>query len=203
MAQNFEEIVRDWYIRLRPAFLAKLSAKYSSMTFSEAEDIYQDVFEAIHQNLTAGRVSENTNWTSYIITVGLYMASKRFRNESKNVSLESMKGYSSIGVALRERVSGLLDNLSDADAPLSENVEVHSLLGNELSHIPEPCASVIRLYYYDNMSMREIAEEIGYKNADTAKVMKNRCMGDLIRRVSTALHNAGFDVTPKKSRHNG
>lgn len=53
------------------------------------------------------------------------------------------------------------------------------------------------------MSMDEIAEEIGYRNATTAKAKKSQCMTDLIKRVADALCRAGFDVTPKKRNRNG
>ena len=51
--------------------------------------------------------------------------------------------------------------------------------------------------------MDEIAEEIGYKNATTAKAKKNTCMNDLILRLTTALRRHGFDVTPKKWKKDG
>lgn len=80
---------------------------------------------------------------------------------------------------------------------------MQSLLGNELTHTPEPCASIIKLFYYENMSMEEIAEEIGYRNAQTAKAKKSQCMTDLIKRVTDALNRAGFDIKPKKRNRNG
>lgn len=53
------------------------------------------------------------------------------------------------------------------------------------------------------MKMDDIAKEIGYKNAATAKAKKSQCMSDLILRVTRALRKAGFDVTPKKRNYNG
>lgn len=76
-------------------------------------------------------------------------------------------------------------------------------MGYELIHTPEPCGSIIRLFYYEELSMDEIAEEIGYKNATTAKAKKSQCMTDLIKRVTDALNRAGFDVKPKKRNRNG
>ena len=91
----------------------------------------------------------------------------------------------------------------EGDAPLYKDPEAQSLLGIELIHTPEPCASIIRLFYYEELSMDEIAEEIGYKNATTAKAKKSQCMTDLIKRVTDALNRAGFDVKPKKRNRNG
>lgn len=40
----------------------------------------------------------------------------------------------------------------------------------------EPCKSILKYYYYENLSMDKIAEVMKYKNADTVKSQKLRCM---------------------------
>ena len=56
MAQNYEDIVREWYTRLRPEFLRRLTAKYSSLSLYDAENLYQDTFIAVQENLMRGRI---------------------------------------------------------------------------------------------------------------------------------------------------
>lgn len=153
MAQNYEDIVRDWYNRLRPEFLRRLTAKYSGLSLYDAENIYQDTFIAIQENLMRGRIKEDTSWSSYIMTIGMNLASKEWRKVGKIDSAD--RGF-------------------DDDEP------------------PEPCGSLIILFYYENLSMDEIAERIGYKNATTAKSKKSQCMKDLIRRVKNSLLRAGI-----------
>ena len=51
MEHNYEDIVRDWYNRLRPEFLRRLTARYSGLSLSDAENLYQDTFIAIQENL--------------------------------------------------------------------------------------------------------------------------------------------------------
>ena len=207
MTQNYEDIVREWYTRLRPEFLRRLTAKYSGLSLYDAENLYQDAFIAVQENLMMGRVKEDTSWSSYIMTIGMNMASKARRKIGKTDSAdegfddEDGKGKSSTA----RKVEDLLKSLpsDDDDVPLSQNPEAQSLLGDELIHTPEPCGSIIRLFYYEDLSMEEIAEEIGYKNAQTAKAKKAQCMADLIKRVTDALRRAGFDVTPKKRNRNG
>ena len=207
MAQEYEEIVRQWYIRLRPEFLRRLTAKYSGLSLYDAENLYQDAFIAVQENLQQGRIKEDTSWKSYIMTIGMNMASKAWRKIGKTESADGGFNYeeddSRSNVA--RKVEELLRTLPDdeGDAPLYKDPEAQSLLGKELIHTPEPCASIIRLFYYEELSMDEIAEEIGYKNATTAKAKKSQCMTDLIKRVTDALNRAGFDVKPKKRNRNG
>ena len=205
MAQNYEDIVRDWYLKLQTPFLRQLTSKYPALTIFDAENIYQDTFLAVQNNLLEGRIKEDTSWSSYIMTIGLNMASKAYRKIGKTDSADD--GFDNDGEGAKSKtareVEKLVKNLSEEETPLYENEEALSLLGDELTHTPEPCGSIIRLFYYTNMSMDEIATKIGYKNATTAKAKKSQCMSDLINRVTCALRNAGFDVKPKKRNRNG
>ena len=205
MAQNYEDIVREWYLKLQTPFLRQLTSKYPALTIFDAENIYQDTFLAVQNNLLEGRIKEDTSWSSYIMTIGLNMASKAYRKIGKTDSADD--GFDNDGEGSKSKtareVEKLVKNLSEEETPLYENEEALSLLGDELTHTPEPCGSIIRLFYYENMSMDEIAEEIGYRNATTAKAKKSQCMTDLIKRVADALRRAGFDVTPKKRNRNG
>lgn len=202
MAHNYEDIVREWYTRLRPEFLRRLTAKYSGLSLYDAENLYQDTFIAVQENLMRGRIKEDTSWSSYIMTIGMNMASKAWRKIGKTDSTD--EGFDDedddSGSKTARKVQELLKTLpnDEDETPLYKNEEALSLLGNELTHTPEPCGSIIRLFYYEDMSMDEIAEEIGYRNATTAKAKKSQCMTDLIKRVADALRRAGFDVTPKK-----
>ena len=205
MAQNYEDIVRDWYLKLQTPFLRQLTSKYPALTIFDAENIYQDTFLAVQNNLLEGRIKEDTSWSSYIMTIGRNMASKAYRKIGKTDSADD--GFDNDGEGSKSKtareVEKLVKNLSEEETPLYENEEALSLLGDELTHTPEPCGSIIRLFYYTNMSMDEIATKIGYKNATTAKAKKSQCMSDLINRVTCALRNAGFDVKPKKRNRNG
>lgn len=206
MAQEYEEIVRQWYVKLRPEFLRRLTAKYSGLSLYDAENIYQDTFIAVQENLMLGRVKENTSWSSYIMTIGMNMASKAWRKIGKTDSAdEGLDNEEESGSKVARRVEELLKTLPDdeGETPLYKDLEAQSLLGKELRYTPEPCGSIIRLFYYEELSMDEIAEEIGYRNATTAKAKKSQCMTDLIKRVTDALNRAGFDVKPKKRNRNG
>lgn len=194
MAQNYEDIVRDWYNRLRPEFLRRLTAKYSGLSLYDAENIYQDTFIAIQENLMRGRIKEDTSWSSYIMTIGMNLASKEWRKVGKIDSADKGFDDDEPESNTARKVEDYLKTLPDGEdeLPLYQNPEAQALLGDELTHTPEPCGSLIILFYYDNLSMDEIAERIGYKNATTAKSKKSQCMKDLIRRVKDSLLRAGI-----------
>lgn len=153
MAHNYEDIVRDWYNRLRPAFLRRLTQQYPSLTLGDAENLYQDTFIAIYDNLLADRVRQDTSWDSYIMTIGLNLANKAMRKLSvtDNIGSEDDENCKN---ATAHKVESLLKSMPEDEISLSDNLEVQSLLGNELTHTPEPCASIIRYFYYPLVELK-------------------------------------------------
>lgn len=196
MAESYDEIVRKWYVRLRGDFTNLLLDRYrkTNMRLEDVENIYQDVFIAIKKNLQEGRIAANTSWSSYIMTVGLNMASKQYRKVGKSQSIDEPgdddKNTSS---ATLKRIDDILNFMSEDDTDIYNDPEAHSVLGDELIHTPEPCASLIRMHYYSGMKDAEIANLFPrYSSASSVKVTRNRCMKDLIYRVKLALYYAGI-----------
>lgn len=206
MEDDFENIVREYYNKLRDPFMRRLINKYPLMRLETARDLYQETFIAVYNNLRRGRVRPNTDWNAYILTIGLNMASKNMRNSVIMIPYgggENIEGAEDCSSQIARKVEAILKEMPDEELALCKNPEVLSRLGNELEHTPDPCGKIIRMYYYANATMEEIAAETGLKNAQTAKAQKSQCMTDLIRRVTDALRRAGSDLTPKKRNRNG
>lgn len=192
MAQNYENIVKQWYEKLRPEFLRRLLLKYSGLTLADAENVYQDTFIAVYDNIAEGRVEEDTNWSAYIMTIGMNLASKLWRKTGKTNSFEKISEENHSTDSLAYRIEDLLKTIPFEEEPLFKNKNAQALLGEELVHVPEPCNSILILYYYENLSMVEIAERTGYKNATTTKSKKSQCMKDLIKRITKAFQREGI-----------
>ncbi len=185
--------------------MRKLTRKYPSMRLDTAEDLYQEAFIAVQDNIQRGKVRPDTDWNAYILTIGLNMASKerRHRGITNPIGKASDENEEDANNRLARKVEDIIKEMPEEEVALCNNPEVLFRLGNELEHTPDPCGKIIRLFYYTDATMEDIAEETGLKNAQTAKAKKSRCMTDLINRVTEALRRAGFDVTPKKRNRNG
>lgn len=205
-------------MKLRGNFTHILLNKYkgTNMRLADAENIYQDVFIAIHQNIEEGRIGTNWDWSNYIIRIGLNMASKKYRKIKISGSLDENETEEAERlIAKSQEITGIMKGLpSYADEPdLYNDPEARALLGDELTHTPEPCASIIRMTYFSNMSDAEIVEEVSpYRdngkplsaNAKAVKARRWLCMQDLIYRVKLALYTAGIiDVKPERRNRNG
>lgn len=187
MNNTYEEIVLQWYNKLQPLFRNTLKKRFEHLSYDTIEDLYQDAFLAVHENCKLGRVKENTSWSAYIIQIGLNLASKQLRIATKMDSIDQFDIYNKEGQSqMAQRIDKLLNATSSENNCIFSNANSDLVLGQELGTIPEPCSSIIRLYYYDRMSMNEIASAINFKNATTAKSKKSQCMKTLITRVKEA-----------------
>lgn len=192
MQDNYEEIVRKWYIRLRQPFLMSLTQRYKDLCWEDAENLYQDTFVAIQRNLMAGRVREETSWSSYIFHIGMNMANKHARHVGKTDSAYFDRDNEYEWRKSTKQVQNILMSLSDAEHSFYDDPDVLSVLSEELEHTSEPCNTIVRMFYYGQKKMTEIVETVGYKNADTAKAKKNQCMKSLIERVKRSMKMSGL-----------
>lgn len=208
MEESYEDIVRRWYRELRPRFINTLMDHYSKsrMRLEDAENIYQDVFLAVQENLKSGKVRENTVWSTYIMTIGLNMASKHYRRLGK----ETLVGETDKDAERQEEVGARLEALlqafsKDDDSGIYGDPEAQAILGEELDHTPEPCASLIRYTYYSGLTDKEIMEELGrYNSTVVVRTRRWQCMQELVYRVKLSLYNAGIiDDKPERRKRNG
>lgn len=190
---NYQDIVRKWYNKLKPLFQNVLKNRFNSISSDDIDDLYQEAFIAVYDNLQKGKIKDQTSWNAYIIQIGLNLATKKMRHVVKSDSLDAMFTYDEEEQTLQtNRVEKLLHNYMKEDDSLCNNTEVVQVLGDELQYTPEPCSTIIRLFYYDNMSMEEISVAVNMKNADTAKSKKSQCMKGFVDRVKKSLKLLGI-----------
>lgn len=188
MEETYQDIVLQWYNKVRPLFVNTLRSRFCELDYDTIEDLYQETFLAVYENLQAGKVRENTSWQSYIIGIGIKQASKLLRHKTETIyeyDNSDADGQLQISRAVEKILSERVEEES-----VYNNIEAQNLLGEELSFTPEPCNKIIRLFYYDGMSMEDIATAVNFRNATTAKSKKSQCMKSLTERVKACFKRA-------------
>jgi RNA polymerase sigma factor (sigma-70 family) len=129
----------------------------------EARDVFQDAVVVLYQKLQ----DESFELTCKIQTF-LYSVSRNlWLNEIR------MKSWYSPENEIKEENADITETDTEEDEGIRKNI---TQLNHCIEKLGQPCSSLIKMYYIDNLSMTEIAEKMSYTNADNAKNQKYKCL---------------------------
>ena len=128
----------------------------------DAKDIFQESVIVLYDKVKAGNFELNSKLKTFLYSVCRRLWLKRLNQKSKN--------------------SGNITDFEDVLA-VEQDLEYHEekdrqfkQMDEALSHLGEPCRTIIEEFYLNNKSMQEICEAFGYTNADNAKNQKYKCL---------------------------
>jgi RNA polymerase sigma factor (sigma-70 family) len=132
-------------------------------TEDEAKDIYQEAFIILYENLQKSDFQLNCKVKTYVYSVCRRLWLKNLYKKSKFLGkIDDFEDF----ILLEE------EKQDDGEIKFSQMEEALGKLG-------EPCRTVLEDYYINNMSMNQIADKMGYTNADNAKTQKYKCLNRL------------------------
>ena len=150
-----EEGVSQLYTHYRSLFIGYIRKRYQ-LEEEVASDIYHDSFLLMMDNIRTGKYQQqDASLLTYLLGIGKHLVLKRFQKEDKLP-------------LVAEWVSELLP---DADWRYAQE-EAYRLV-NEGDSV---CNRILRFFYWDRLSMAEIAERLEYQSAEVAKSKKNSCL---------------------------
>jgi len=149
------------YKQYRAEFISWVVKQYSCST-DEAKDVYQSAVLILYENIINGKLTELTSSVkTYLYSVG------------KNKMREARKITSRYKFEITE---GLFAHNISSDTTEDELTEQFNTIAASLKTLGDPCSTVLQLFYYEKQSMEQIADKQGYKNKDTAKNLKHKCL---------------------------
>ncbi len=134
----------------------------NSGTEEEARDIYQEALVVFWQKAVSGKLVLTSKMSTYIYSICQNLwrkeldRKKRLSNEEKDVPV----------------------------TPDTDTEERNKIIARCINQLGETCRKVLMYYYFDELSMQEIADRMGFANTDTAKTKKYKCkqkLDELIR----------------------
>ena len=154
-------LLDEVYTENRLAFLNWIKHRFN-LKDEDAADIYQDTLIAFYENIRQNKLKKlSVNLQTYLFSIGKNLALKRHR------SMRMMRKHENEWIAEDEHFEDPFSG--DGDERTQE-------VKRAFEKMDEPCHSILKHYYYFRQSMAEIAEALDYKNADTVKSQKSRCM---------------------------
>ena len=191
--ETYEQIVVRWYDELHEPFVNLIKSRFKGLYFDEIEDIYQDTFLAVHENMHKGSVDTDTNWRAYIMQIGLNQTMTYCKKKSKFVTQNQAIGDDD------EEHPDWLSTIAPLESLVDETTEnpaererMIAVMNGIMGSLTGKCRDLLPSFYYARMSMEEICQELGYANTDSAKSQRLKCFNKLKEAVRARLKMMGL-----------
>ncbi|QQS30843.1 MAG: sigma-70 family RNA polymerase sigma factor [Sphingobacteriales bacterium] len=132
----------------------------------EAKDVFHDALTAFYEQIKSGKFKGESNTGTYLNAIARNMWLNRLKRDSYRMAYE--KSIADEGEQVEEHAHEAMVTHEKSNIILS----VLSLIGEE-------CKRILLLSIYESLPMEEIAELMGFKNAQNARNKKLKCSNHL------------------------
>lgn len=144
-------------------------AKYilhNSGSEQDAEDIFQEVVVMFIRSVQLKKFRGESSIKTFLFSL------------NRNTWLNELKrrGRADAREQKYELTASAEHNAADR---MIEHREGHQLVMDTMEKLGDDCKQILLLYYYENMSMKEIVEETHYENEQVVRNKKYKCMKKL------------------------
>ncbi|WP_298425177.1 sigma-70 family RNA polymerase sigma factor [uncultured Kordia sp.] len=147
------------YVKYKNEFL-NYAKKYGLDTYN-ATDIYQDAIIAMHHNFVSSQlVITSSSIKTYLFGIGKFKILKKLKEEQKFLNVEAKEE----------------DTYTETRIEELEPSEQSITLSKNLDKMSESCRKVLELFYYRNLTVEEIVQLTDYKDGNTVRSHKSRCL---------------------------
>lgn len=162
LLQGGNDALANVYKTYRTDFIHWISAHYSCDS-EEAKDLYQQCIITFYENVVSGKL---TNLTSSVKTYLFSIGKNKLREMNR-------------GKVKEQRL--VAEDLRQDDDPVMEILlqKVEACV----EKLGEPCRSILIQYYYHKRNIEQLKDLFGYKNTETTKNQKYKCLERLRKMV--------------------
>ena len=162
---NDQRGICAFYEKFEKNFKFTISRQFGIFNNNLIVEVYQDAIVRMWENIQRGKITIETmsSIDGYLYGIG------------KNVLLEKLRDNKVF--IDDERIVALPD--SDDFISESETDEQQKEIREVVYKMGTPCAPLLLKFYWDAQSWEDIASELGYANANSAKTQKNKCMNKI------------------------
>lgn len=136
----------------------------------EAKDIYQDALVVFWQKSVSGKLVLTSKISTYIYSICQNLWRKEL-DRKRRLSHEEK------------------DSVEYTEHDKKERAKIINECINQLG---ETCRRILMYYYFDGLSMQDIADELGFANTNTAKTKKYKCKKKLDELVKSQYSEQDF-----------
>lgn len=172
-----EKSMEQLYTLYRGQFIGYIQKRYQ-LEEEMASDIYHDSFLLMMDNIRTGKYrKQDASLLTYLLGIGKNLVLKKLQKKNE-----------------RPLVAGWISELLPDTDWKSALEEAGRLIGEGET----VCNQILQLFYWEKLSMSDIAERLGYQSAKVAKSKKNSCMRRFSFELKRRLESKGIYYKLKK-----
>lgn len=164
-----DEAALDYLYKKHYKMMAKMILRNSG-TEDEAKDIFQDALVVFWEKVVSDKLVLTSKISTFLYSICQNLWRKELDRKSK-LSAEEV------------------DNIDDTDPDLQEKI---TIVNQCIAMLGDTCKKLLMHYYFDKLSMSDIAEKMGFANADTAKTKKYKCKQELDKKIKSLYKASDF-----------
>ncbi len=172
LCSNDELIINEafYYLYKKYYQMAANFVKHNNGTEAEAEDVFQESLIAFYENIRSMKFRGESSIKTYLYATVRNTWYSYLRSNNNTFNIENPE----------------LSFVADVNEPdAAYNKELSDLINEMMDRIGDSCKKVLRYYYYDKLSMKEIQERMNFGTVKSAKTQKYKCLKKLIALVES------------------
>ncbi|MEM9672096.1 MAG: RNA polymerase sigma factor [Cyclobacteriaceae bacterium] len=140
------------------------------------EDIFQESLMVLYEKSQEEDFELTSNLCTYLCAICKYKGLAWLRKNGKGQNREDIENIADANedeeFVYNEETEGEAPMLFEEDSGLPSEEEIREAIDS----LGFPCKDLILAVYYHKTRMDELKEEFGYKNVNSVKVAKHKCM---------------------------
>jgi len=161
--ENENQALKEIYTTHRASCIIWLKSTYS-ISEEDAKEIFQSSIIVLYDNVMTGKlVKLSSSIKSYLYSIAKNKAREHLRKDGKMVDEDKIQLVASEnGIEEKRIIESKINKINQT-----------------LQSMGDPCKTLLQMYYYKRINMTKIGSLMGYKNSDTVKNVKYKCIKKL------------------------
>ena len=135
-------------------------------TEQDADDIFQETVVSFIDSVQKGKFRQESGVRTFLISISKHLWYNEIRRKQRAGTREKL-----FETDREHEESGISEQMQDR--------ELKNQLNKLLQELGESCKKILELFYYENLSMKEIVSHLHYENEQVVRNKKYKCLQQL------------------------
>jgi RNA polymerase sigma factor (sigma-70 family) len=135
-------------------------------TQQDADDIFQETVVSFIDSVQKGKFRQESGIRTFLISISKHLWYNEIRRKQRAGNREKL-----FETDREQEEAGISEQMQDRD--------LKNQLNKLLQELGESCKKILELFYYENLSMKEIVSHLHYENEQVVRNKKYKCLQQL------------------------